>query len=265
MEPTVGKGHGQEQQDTAAEGIVHARQRDVSAKEMRASACFRPMSELAPVTGSPVRQKREQGMTHTYMTLGRRLLAVCLIAAAFGRASGQFNLKPGEGWLALHPREHVFDTTEIRMHQKSTEVDEDTLHLIDLNSFIHPYYTGCSNPDRLPEYSNRPCGIIVRETMDAAYYITKLPDVGQLFQAYRPPSLMQCTVKYPTSCRDCCGSNTFSIANPDGTTTKTCCNAVSDYGTRLFNVGEEIKTTPSKVWAHAVHGHFLTAALRHMI
>jgi len=178
------------------------------------------------------------------------LLAVCLIAAAFGRASGQFILKPGEGWLALHPKEHVFDTTEIRMHQNSTEIDEDTLHLIDLNSFIHPYYTGCTNPDRLPEYRNRPCGIIVRETMDAAYYITRLPDVGQLFQAYRPPSLPQCMVKYPNSCNDCCGSDSSSTLNPDGTSTKTCCKAVSDYGTRLYHVGEEIKTTPSKVWAH---------------
>lgn len=197
---------------------------------------------MACGSGVPGPHRKYKRLLH-----GQRVLAICLVAEALGRALGQFSLKPGEGWLLLHPKEYVFDTTEIRMHLNSTDVEEDTLHLIDLNSYIHPYYSGCTNPYRLAEYQNRPCGIIIRGSMDAAYYITKLPEVGQLFQAYRPPSLDHCQVKYPASCRDCCGSNTFSIQNDDGTRSKTCCAGVSDYATRLFHVGEEITSTPSKV------------------
>jgi hypothetical protein len=190
---------------------------------------------------------QRSGARYRRLVHGPRALVICLLAKAMGRALCQFMLKPGEGWLSLHPKEYVFDTTEIRMHFNSTEVEEDALHLIDLNSYIHPYYAGCNNPSRLPEYQNRPCGIIVRGAMDAAYYITKLPEVGQLFQAYRPPNLDQCQTKYPDSCRGCCGSNTWSIQNADGTSTKTCCAGVSDYAARLYHVGEEITTTPSKV------------------
>jgi len=158
---------------------------------------------------------------------------------------------PCAGCTSLLPVENVGDTVSVQQTLDTTDAEEESLLLIDLNKFASPAYTpvGCitnTSVQRLGTTGPRPCGPIFRQSVDGEFYINSLPDVGQLFQAYRP-SQVNCKVRYPASCQTCCAGK-LSIFDPLTLNTEyTCCAKKSDLGRRLFLVGEEITSVPSKV------------------
>jgi hypothetical protein len=148
----------------------------------------------------------------------------------------------------LLPQENVGETVSVQQTSNTTDAEEESLLLIDLNKFASPAYTRCNTSvQRIGTKEPRPCAPLLRESIDGEFYINSLPDVGQLFQAYRP-SQVNCKVRYPTSCDECCAGK-FSIFDPSTLTfvEATCCAKTSDLGRRLFLVGEEITSVPSKV------------------
>jgi hypothetical protein len=163
-----------------------------------------------------------------------------------GRVQAQM---PCAGCTSLLPEESVGETVSVQQTLNKTETDaeEESLLLIDLNKFASPAYTACeTSVQRLGSKGPRPCAPLFRQSVDGEFYINSLPDVGQLFQAYRP-SQVNCNVRYPSSCQTCCAGK-FSIFDPLTLTTEyTCCAKTSDLGRRLFLVGEEITSVPSKV------------------
>jgi len=148
--------------------------------------------------------------------------------------------------LLADPEESVGETVSVQQTLNTTDAEEESLLLIDLNKFASPAYTGCETSVQRIGLS-RPCAPLFRESIDGEFYINSLPDVGQLFQAYRP-SQDNCKVRYPSSCEKCC-AGMYSIFDPFTLTLvgKTCCAKTSDLGRRLFLVGEEITSVPSKV------------------
>jgi hypothetical protein len=146
---------------------------------------------------------------------------------------------------SLLPEENVGETVSAQQTLNTTDAEEESLLLIDLNKFASPAYTACeTSVQRLGR--NRTCAPLFRESVDGEFYINSLPDVGQLFQAYRP-SQVNCKVRYPSSCQTCCAGK-FTIFDPLTLTIQyTCCAKTSDFGRRLFLVGEEITSVPSKV------------------
>ena len=159
--------------------------------------------------------------------------------------------------------------TEVRTLKNLTDsTEEDTQHLVDLNSFVGPYYLGCENADR-PASIFTQCGRLVRATVHTQFYITRLPSVGKLFQAYRPGE-DTCSAVYPKSCDVnivCCGHKIFTNYKPDGSPEDTCCAKTSNLdigGQRVFLVGDEITSVPAKVGtcAHAQANLMLFALLR---
>ena len=156
-------------------------------------------------------------------------------------------LIPCAGCTSLLDVENVGETVSAQQTLNTTDAEEESLLLIDLNKFAIPAYTGCdTSVQRLGTRGPRTCAPLFRESIDGEFYINSLPDVGQLFQAYRP-SQVNCKVRYPTSCQSCCASK-FTIFDPLTLYTEyTCCAKTSDLGRRLFLVGEEITSVPSKV------------------
>jgi hypothetical protein len=125
--------------------------------------------------------------------------------------------------------------------------NESVFMLIDLNSFVRPVFLGED--------------VRTRVNLIAQFYITKLPERGTLYQAFRNRRcLNDTTFVYPQSCIWCCG-NEYSGADyvlPNVLDARTleqsrivssphCCARTTASGNRVFSVGEEIKTAPSKV------------------
>jgi hypothetical protein len=125
--------------------------------------------------------------------------------------------------------------------------NESAFMLIDLNSFVRPVF--------LEEDVRTHVDLI------AQFYITKLPEKGTLYQAFRNRRcLNDTTLFYPQSCIWCCG-NDYSGADyalPNVLDVRAlelnrivssphCCARIAASGNRIFSVGEEIKTAGSKV------------------
>ncbi|KAJ1493973.1 hypothetical protein T484DRAFT_1767267, partial [Baffinella frigidus] len=108
------------------------------------------------------------------------------------------------------------------------EEEEDNMLFIDLNKMVVATYEG---------------SLLTRTPLETQFYITQLPEIGQLFQAYRSTS--SCADTFPLSCITCCEGKTFT--DPDPTFGITCCAKLSDFGKMLFGVGSEITSVPSKV------------------
>ena len=139
------------------------------------------------------------------------------------RAAGQVLVLP-EGknadLLAIDPSVNVSLGARLSLQQQ-----EDDMLLINLNTMVTPKYEGWT---------------LLREPLESAFYITMLPEFGQLFQAYRTTS---CTSSYPASCQDCCEGN-FYLDPDEGST---CCAKVASSGKFLFGIGTEITYAPAKV------------------
>jgi hypothetical protein len=101
----------------------------------------------------------------------------------------------------------------------------DELVLLDLNEAALPQYKG-QNLQRL--------------SLSSQFYVESLPRRGKLYQAYRP---QYCEDEYPASCRSCCRQQFKTLE--DGFTT--CCAPNSDAGARLYFIGDEIVSVPTKV------------------
>jgi hypothetical protein len=125
--------------------------------------------------------------------------------------------------------------------------NESTFMLIDLNSFVRPVFLGED--------------VRTHENLIAQFYITKLPERGTLYQAFRNRRcLNDTTFYYPQSCIWCCG-NDYSGADyalphllderaleqKRIVSSPHCCARTTASGNRVFSVGKEIKTAPSKV------------------
>jgi hypothetical protein len=140
--------------------------------------------------------------------------------------------------------------------------NESAFMLIDLNSLVRPMFLG----EDVRKYVN----------LIAQFYITKLPERGTLYQAFRNRRcLNDTTFVYPQSCIWCCG-NDYSNADyalPNVLDERVleqsrivsrphCCARTTAWGNRVFGVGEEIKAAPSKVtifesgflWFEPVYG-----------
>lgn len=174
----------------------------------------------------------------------RHTLVFLVLAAHLGPAHAQVFE------VGLKEKENVWDTAQERLVVNHTETQEDTLHLINLNDHVRAYYVACNNPG-----AGEPggvCGYISTGVLDGMYYINRLPAVGQLFHAYRPVE-DDCILRWPGSCDNCCGFKKFDIMVPSiqgPLPSKTCCAQRSNGGARIFLMGEEITSTPSKVHAN---------------
>lgn len=67
------------------------------------------------------------------------------------------------------------------------EEEEDNMLFIDLNKMVVATYEG---------------SLLTRTPLETQFYITQLPEIGQLFQAYRSTS--SCADTFPLSCITCC-------------------------------------------------------------
>eukprot|EP00960_Hanusia_phi_P059736 764272-Hanusia_phi.AAC.6 len=111
--------------------------------------------------------------------------------------------------------------------------EDQTLLLLNLNDFVNPVYEGSNTKDKGAS--------IQRNLLGSEFYVTSLPHVGELLQAYR---LSPCSYVWPSSCQACCyTASGLPLSSP-------CCSKVDASGTRIFNVGEAITSTPSTVTAH---------------
>jgi len=189
----------------------------------------------------------------------RAMLALLLAATALRTARAQYKDPCGDYCTTLHRLDVVADTvrpivrcslgnqSETERETCQSETEEETWHLLNLNDLVRPDYLGKEHGR-----GRRNSGIVMREVLDAEFYITKLPDVGQLFQAYRP-AIWECDKLFPASCgTTCCSARPRTTVLPSGEQLTSCCHARGDEqygGQRLFLIGDEITSVPAKVAA----------------
>jgi hypothetical protein len=165
-------------------------------------------------------------------------LLLAVSALPMGRSHWRDPCTDRQDCVSPHKDDSLADTVRAVMHSNQSETEEETWYLLSLNDFVRP------------EYHGRQTGTVLRSIFDAEFYITKLPDVGQLFQAYRP-AVMQCDRFFPQSCATtCCSTRPRTTILPNGVQLMSCCHARSDEeygGQRLFLIGDEITTVPAKV------------------
>ena len=170
----------------------------------------------------------------------RAPLALLLAVSALRMARSQWRdpCSDRQDCVSPHKDDSLADPVRAVMHSNQSETEEETWYLLSLNDFVRP------------EYRGRQSGTVLRSVLDAEFYITKLPDVGQLFQAYRPAG-MHCDRFFPQSCATtCCSTRPRTTILPNGVQLMSCCHARSDEeygGQRLFLIGDEIMTVPAKV------------------
>lgn len=109
--------------------------------------------------------------------------------------------------------------------------DADSLILLNLNDL----FVGLYGP---PELNTS--FYVTRSTLASSFYVQGLPKKGKIYQAYR---FGACRALWPGSCLTCCGSNTFHPPGQAGT----CCAPQSDIGSRLYGIGDEIKSMGTRV------------------
>jgi len=172
--------------------------------------------------------------------LSLSLLSLLLAVATLPMARSQWRdpCSDRQDCVSPHKDDSLADTVRAVMHSNQSETEEETWYLLSLNDLVRP------------EYRGRQSGTVLRSVFDAEFYITKLPDVGQLFQAYRP-AVMHCDRFFPQSCATtCCPTRPRTTILPSGAQLMSCCHARSDEefgGQRLFLIGDEITTVPAKV------------------
>jgi hypothetical protein len=146
---------------------------------------------------------------------------------------------------SLHKKDSVTLTALAVEVSNQSVTEEETWMLLNLNGFLRPQYLGKDVGRGLKD-----SGTVIRDALDAEFYITKLPEVGQMFQAYRPSDL-DCASTYPQSCDSrCCTTRPRTVTMDNGQFLKTCCLARADElfgGQRLFLIGDEITAVPAKV------------------
>ena len=111
------------------------------------------------------------------------LLSLILLASSLSLSIGTVTVPPNENAQSVKVEQVVSIQT----------VDDQNLLLLNLNDFVNPVYEG--------SLSNNKGISIQRNTLGSLFYVTNLPHVGELLQAYR---LSPCSYVWPSSCQACC-------------------------------------------------------------